>query len=148
MHVTNIMSVRQSRHVFGSEGHIRSPRSWAPQARSEAWIFYNFRIGHRPTIHSRPAGQRPARAQWNKIVISLFGALVPAVLFCSVLMIFLVTGQEQQQQPLGFGLQGDNPTPRIQLSVRPFVCSSPFLTYNQSMFIHLNNPQDLQTDEG
>ena len=44
-----------SRHVFGSEGHIRSPPSWSPQARSEAWGVYNSRTGHRPTIHSRPA---------------------------------------------------------------------------------------------
>jgi len=41
---------------------IRFPPSWAPQVRSKTWDFYNSRTSHRPTIHSRPAGQRPARA--------------------------------------------------------------------------------------
>ena len=49
---------------------IRSPPSFAPQARGEAWDFYNSRTGHRPTIHSRPAGRRPARALCNKTIWS------------------------------------------------------------------------------
>ena len=46
---------------------MNKPASWAPQARSEAWDFYNSRTGHCPTIHSRPTGRSPARAWCVKL---------------------------------------------------------------------------------